>query len=84
MAVLGARAVYEEMFWWGTEQFLMGNAIFGIAANALLFTLRHAYLSRINADLLRPRLFVEFLLFSLVLGGVYALSDRILFVVGLH
>jgi len=84
VAVLGVRAVYEEMFWRGTVQFLLGNTFFGITATAVLFTLRHVYLNWINARVLRLRLVLEFVLFALVLSSTYAVSDRLLLVVGLH
>jgi len=81
---LGGRALYEEAFWRGTVQPGLGNGPLGITAAGVLFTLRHAYLSWLNDRPLRPRLFAELLLFSLVLGIVQARSNRLLCAVGIH
>lgn len=84
VAVLGARAVYEEAFWRGTLQFVLGNSVPGVAVTAALFTLRHLYLEWIGQRSPSRRRVLEFAIFSLILGATYVLTDRILVVVGMH
>jgi membrane protease YdiL (CAAX protease family) len=84
IATLGARALFEEAFWRGTVQVLLGNDWLSIAAVSALFTAQHLYYSHINARTMHRRVLAEFFLFSLVMGATYFATDQLLLVVGLH
>lgn len=84
IVILAGRAVYEEFFWRGTIQVLLGNGIMGIFFTAFLFTLRHFYLYRKIKRPLTAILIMEFFGFSLVLGVMYMFSQRIMLVIAIH
>ncbi len=82
--ILLARSVYEEAFWRGALQILLGPAVIGVSVVAGTFTARHVYLEAVNN---RPRgraRIGEFLLFSLLLGVTYALTNRLMIVIMIH
>jgi membrane protease YdiL (CAAX protease family) len=83
-AGLGARALFEEAFWRGTVQVLLGNNWPSITFVSALFTAQHLYYSRINGRTMHRRVLGEFFLFSLAMGAIYQATDRLLVVVGLH
>lgn len=83
-AELGLRALWEEALWRGTLQVVLGGGVAAIGSTAVLFSLRHQYLLWISHRTRGGRLPLEFFAFSLVLGVHYALSERLLLVVGLH
>ncbi len=81
---LGGRAVYEEAFWRGTVQVLLGNGWLAVMTAAVLFTLQHFYYCRINRRPMHPLVLLEFALFSLTVGTLYAVSSQLLLVAGVH
>jgi membrane protease YdiL (CAAX protease family) len=83
MIILGGRAVYEEAFWRGTLQVLLGSNVFALFVTALFFTMRHIYLYRKIRCLTIP-LALEFFIFSFILGVLYNLSSRIMLVIAVH
>lgn len=83
MVISGVRVISEEVFWRGTMQYLLGNGALALICTAVLFTLWHIYMQR-ESKRLTYRVVLEFFLFSLVLGFVYAISGRILLVIGIH
>lgn len=81
--ILGGRAVYEEAFWRGTLQVLLGSNVFALFVTALFFTMWHIYLYRKTRCLTTP-LALEFFIFSFILGVLYNLSSRIMLVIAVH
>jgi membrane protease YdiL (CAAX protease family) len=84
ISVLGARALYEEAFWRGTIQPFFSDSFFGVVIVSFLFTLQHFYYSYTSGRTMHRRVLFEFLLFSLAVGTIYAVTGRLLLVVGVH
>lgn len=83
IVILAGRAVYEEAFWRGTLQVIFGNGIPAVIIVAIAFTLRHVYLYY-GRRTLTVLLILEFFIFSVVLGVIYQLSNRIMVVIAIH
>ncbi|QSQ25907.1 CPBP family intramembrane metalloprotease [Pyxidicoccus parkwayensis] len=75
------RSIYEELFWRGALHTLLGDSLLAVVLVAVLFTLRHYFIYRRRPPLAN---FLEFLAFSLLLGGVYCVTGNLWAAIAMH
>jgi membrane protease YdiL (CAAX protease family) len=78
------RVTFEEVLWRGTIQALFPTVWIAVSAVAAVFTFAHVYYSRINSRKMSRSSILEFFLFSVFLGTVYAATRELLAVIGVH
>ncbi|MBE0432584.1 CPBP family intramembrane metalloprotease [candidate division WOR-3 bacterium] len=72
--------LYEELFWRGTVQSLLGRPSLAIPLSSLLFTLIHLFL-RQETSLMQ---LLEFFIFSIFMGWAFYWTGSLLFVATIH
>ena len=83
IAIKGGKALFEETFWRGTVQYLLGNGIYAVAITSIFFTLLHIFIYY-KKQPLNLSVITEFFLFSFVLGVLYMVSQSLLLIATTH